>query len=197
MTYLHWAVILGQLGVAQVGKGSQADFLKEYQRQEKEIVSKLQDAKLWSDPKQKDALLEHLAVARLLRSKALVPVLIPHLTYSQFKEGGAYKTVEERYPAMWVLLEIGTPAIPALVEVLKKADPDDDPLKNAVLERKGSGTGAAEHGVALHCIVGIYNQGGYGKDLAKARIELELKAATKDLEKMFLRRALENGIFKQ
>jgi len=195
VSYSYWILVVAQLGHAQVGKDI-GDFVKEHQKREREVMTRLQDPKLWNDPKQKDSLLEHIAAARAIRSRSFIPILVPHLTYSPFREGNAYMTIEERYPAMAVLLEVGTPSVPALIDVLKKADPDDDPIKNIVLERKGNGTGALEHGVALHCLVGIYSQGGAGKELAKLRIEIEINTA-KDLDKMFLRRALGNGIFKQ
>ena len=171
------------------------DLQKEFAQKEKEILIKLQDEKTWMEPKNKDSLLSYLEMAKTIRSKAFVPILIPRLAYSPYsEENGKLVSNEVRYPVMNTLKEIGLPAVSALLEVAKNTDPDDGTPRGVFKDhdRKVDGKGYVRHWLAVYCLVQIYNQGGFGQDLAKQRIELELKRLPEN-QHGFLRQALESS----
>ena len=88
-------------------------------------------------------------------------------------------TAEKLYPVYETLETIGIASIPSLLDRLKQVDPDDIP-----------GRGQIEHNLLVSLLVKIYAQGGFGPEIARQRIELELKKAT-GREKKFLQKALD------
>jgi hypothetical protein len=157
------------------------DFMREWEARERVVRSRLHEETLWSDPARKGDLLQCLQAAGALRAESLAPVLAAHLTYKPRGDAEERRlTIEARFPVFAALTQIGVPAVPAVLDRLKSADREDR-----------LGTGQQAHNLAVLCLIAIYDQGGYGRALARQRIELESQAAT-GREKDFLLRALEH-----
>lgn len=195
---LSLTVVLSTGAIARNGTGAKMDidtFLKQLNDQEHGLLSELENEKLWTDatpqivnnriekdPSAQQKLLGYLRAAKAMRSVSLVPILARHITYSPYRgiPEKAELSVEQKFPAFVALQSIGIPAVSALLERLKAADPEDR-----------LGEGQQTHNLAIFCLVGIYEQGGNGKELTRQRIESELEQ-TKGKARDFLLKALEH-----
>jgi len=155
-------------------KESVESFVKGYESQGDAIAAKLRDDSLWKDQNQKATLLKYVRATGAMRFRKTIPALVPHLIYTPYPDGEANKTAEQLFPVMAALVDIGTDSIQPLLEVLKKADFND-------IDNGGQRTA----NVAVLALRSIYNQGGHGEKMAKARIELEIKkTSSKETERL-------------
>ena len=174
-----------------------------------ELREKLAEKSIWTDPKQRDTLLSYLNLARRIRARwpnerdvshdprapfdgisyrpeSLVKLLLPHLAYSPNppkKDAGKPPDLDKQYPVAGTLVALGTVAVPELLDLLKSANP-------AVR------TGGEKRRLALYCLLGIYGEGGYGPQMVRERIELEIKN-TPVKDRGFLAKALESPLLKK
>lgn len=175
----------------QASEDSKVDgLLKEIEAQKKLVRLFLGNEKMWDDPSKKSDLLKNLELAGILKVDDLAPVLVKHILFSpngmdNFSPGGV-KPIYVKFPVLVVLTRIGLPVVPELVELLKKTDPEDN--------KKG---GSRKRALAIYCLVKIYDRESsiyekkelFGSDLARLRIELEMKKTT-DKENEYLSKAL-------
>ncbi len=166
------------------GKEPTGDLLQKYRDAEKVVVEKLSDEAIWKDNKQKESLLQYLDAAKKVRLEEVADVLVNHMEYTPYALNDAFKIAEDRYPATAAIISIGLPSVPPLLKLLKSSSRDGDYISQL------------RHNLTIHCLIGIYGQGGYGGPLAKARLELELKT-TSGKEKLALQQALEHPRLKE
>jgi len=166
--------------------GDIPDFNQEIIRKEKELTVVFKEEKSWkNDAAGRGRVLPALQAARPIKAKALAPLLASHLDYTPYDDNLRLRERNDRYPVCPVLVDIGIPAVPALLEVLKRSDPAD-------LDRGGLLT----HNLAVSCLREIYEQGGFGPALARQRIELEMAKADPK-EAKYLREALQHSQLKK
>jgi hypothetical protein len=161
-------------------------FLSQLEKRQAAMVAKLGSQELWTDPGREGELLELLQVCQTLKPPGCIPILAKHMTYEirdKVRKLDA-KSVEQQYPAVGVLEKIGLPAVPALLAAIGRG-----PAKDS-----GTAPGPTET-ILVHCLIRIYDRGGYGSEMARKRIETEVaKAMGKD--KARLEQALSNLAFK-
>lgn len=148
-----------------------------------DLASKLKSEKLWTDFELQKTLNTYLTAAKKNPTDKVIAVLIEHIDYDIYSYGGIREkmiALEKQYAVVGLLSEIGLPSVPALVDSLKTTDPEDK--KN---------DGERKQWFAIICIRNIYDQGGFGVQLARQRIELEMKKANPK-EKKYLERALKH-----
>jgi len=177
---------------------------------EKSLFELLKDDALWFNYKNQTRLLEYLQIAENLRRPGLAQVLATNITCPRVLEWRLMDTGRE-YPAYGALRKIGIPAVHGIIMELKGFDPENPPpgltreeieeikdesvrekkLKEyykAISDQEKLGHRAnKEHRqlLLLSCLVEIYGQGGYGKDLARLRLEKEaLKSSGKERERL-------------
>jgi hypothetical protein len=147
----------------------------DYQRAEGDIVKQLNDKALWVDPDRKDMLLGLIRTAGTLRLPAAVPSLAQNISFSL--PAGQNKLhmqpISLQFPASGALVQIGLPAVPALIEVAKA-----DPKSDQDVGRKIT--------IALRTLIDIYAQGFDGrmadkrvmaKSMARYRIQMAMQGA--------------------
>lgn len=164
---------------------------EKYQKNVEKIISVLSTDATWKDVTyQKDKakteiLLKYLELASLLRSQIIspeypypvvsdvTPILVKNIAYSPF-EGQKVRdiTIESQYPAYNTLCQIGIRTVGPLVNLLKTGNLDDK-----------------TQDLIIRCLVNIYEQGGFGKEMTKYRLQLEM-GDSKDKEKELLEKAL-------
>ena len=173
--------------------------IKEIANKETELLAKLKDGNIWTDPAREDQLLAHLKTVKTLKSPAFVPILIDHFDYKVQDNIRKFdlKRIEDGSPAIGALTEIGLPAVPALINLLKR-DALSDPKALTPSQRT----------LVIYCLSTIYDRGGFGThlgqrelagfgtELARKRIELEISKAT-GKEKAALERVLKHSLFKK
>jgi hypothetical protein len=146
---------------------------KEAASQRARLCAKLADEKLWSEPENEKELLACLKAARVFPDPKLVAMLAPRIAYSPYTVMEPLKPIEDLAPVYGVLLNIGLPALPAAVERLKHVDPDSDDAR-----------------LLTRLLVKVYDQAGFGKDIAIQRLELELSRTKAGKERANLQGAL-------
>ena len=140
-------------------------FLKEMEAQEKFLLTKFENEKIWEDETQKKKLLGLLAAARSVRSAKFAPILVKHVEFRRYPVGVECNRLvprEEAYPVYEVLQNLGVNAIPAIFSRLKELDPE-----NRIDEQD------FPFWLLIDSVFEIYERGGFGKDLTRRRIELE------------------------
>jgi len=168
----------------------QDQFFQELAKQQASLLNKLNQAQLWSDASKEDELLNVLQRCKKLKDAAFVPILIEHVTYEIRDKirKTSLRTIEEACPVVDVLQEIGLPAVPRLIELLKREYPK---------EAKSDQT------LIVGCLIGIYERplekgkrpAASGLPMARRRIELEVERS-KGKEKLHLEDALKNYLFR-
>lgn len=183
--FVFLAMPLWMSAYGQDAKTGAPEWKRLLEKQEKEVLEKLQTDTVWTDPAQKPGLISSLNLARELKMKSLVPVLMSHIAYQPFKDDTKrIYPMEESHPAYAALREIGISTVPTLIERLKMADPGNE-----------WGPGDEEHTLLSLCILDIYKQGGCGVEMARKRIELELNGAS-DKERRLLQKTLDYRKYK-
>lgn len=156
-----------------------ADLVNEVKTKEAEIVEALQSRTLWEYETERDTLLGYIETVRQLRLSAAAPILAEHLTYGGLEPFELHPLpIEKKFLVCPVLVAIGSPSVPYLIERLSIVDPDDE-----------LGTGARQHALAIWCLVEIYGPGDNGQKLAKLRIELAAEEAEGPFKERLLRAA--------
>jgi len=153
---------------------------------ERKLLEILHDERNWVDPSKEKGLLLVLEGAKLLRAKSCISVLLKHLTYSPPSLAGSISLVPVNmwYPVYDTLPAIGLPAVQPLLDELRITDPV------VRFGDKNLGENERKHTLIISCLIKIYDQGGHGRELTRARIELEIKKyPAKEVE--FLESALE------
>ena len=150
---------------------------------ERRLLELLQEARNWNDPSKQKGLLLVLEGAKLLQAKSCIPVLLDHIDYSPGYI--SLVTSEMRWPVCYTLSAIGLPAVQPLLDELRIEKPGD---RVAGQELLGS---VIRRTLTVSSLIALYDAGGHGRELAKARIELEA-AKYPGEEGHFLRQALED-----
>jgi hypothetical protein len=162
-------------GFSQTGE----DVAQLYKAREKVLIGEFQKDELWRSQNDKKKLLELLKEARTLRSPRLAPILTKHIEYDS-QEGVELPprmTFQDRFPVCGFLCDLGILGVPSVMERLRTVD------------------GKRESNLLLMVLVETYDQGGFGKQLARKRIELEAERC-KGKERERLNRALKHSMFK-
>jgi hypothetical protein len=152
-----------------------------YRQLEASVCEQLKPDRVWSDPRSRESLMGFAQAAGVLRTPAAVPLLVKHLNYDAYPDGENRNVPPKfKFPAAGALIEIGLPAVPALLELLKSAPPldtnsdTDTESMEVIMARRDLQQRAA---IGLLCMVRIYEQGGHGKMMARHLIEEEIKTA--------------------
>jgi len=155
---------------------------------ESELLSKLKNESLWRDPARSEALASALKQASFHSTPGVIEFLVDRIDYDTYSLPGARTTkfvsVEKRFLVCGALEDLGVKAVPALVAMLKKTDPN---------EREGNG--AQRRTLGIITLKGIYDAGGHGRELALERLRLEL-AKAKGVEKELLQKAMDHALLK-
>jgi hypothetical protein len=142
-------------------------YLKEKDVAIQRIAARLEDYRIW---RVESKLLVALKEARTVLAKQdyqVVDTLIKHIDY---RKGDAY-------PVADALAAYGTSILPYL----------DAILKNEKAEGRRQG--------AIACLCKLYEPGGFGKEMAKAKLELLMTRVTPDVKKL-LEKDLESPLLK-
>ena len=147
------------------------------------MVKALSDPRIWTEPKRRGDLINHVMAARQFRSRALVKLLAPHVDFDPYRRFRGdrlvlpFEEILHDYPVVDALARMGMIAVPDLLEVLKKSDPNDKAIEveEPKPRGKGDGTGALKHKKAMTCLWYIYNRAGFGPEMLQKRIDLEIK----------------------
>lgn len=168
-----------------------------------EVTSKLKDDAIWLDPKKEEVLIEFLDRAAVLRPVELAPVLAQNVNFErEFFFGQVPRDL--KFPAYNALKAIGTQAVIPILRELRSFDAEDYAVKtpedgikkvNEILHLKHRAWKQHKQTMLVHCLIEIYDQGGFGKALARQRIELETEKVT-GKEKERLLKALQHPAFK-
>ncbi len=150
------------------------------------LARQLGDAKIWTDPRRLKELREALQEVPRLRPAGLLPVLARHIHYRppmfSLSEG------DRVYYAFHALKSYGLKAVEPLLNELK-ADPipkgTEGIYREIFLE-----DGERKSRTAVHCLEEIYAEGGFGREMARARIELQLRTEEGEARKR-LERAIQ------
>lgn len=134
------------------------------------VIRRLEEEAVWIDPKKALGRLRDVESARRLKLERAVPSLIKHIDFAPHSENLLpVPTVAVKYPVLSALAGIGPVAVPDLVHLLGSLE---IPEKGADLDHNG-----LKRSLAVHALVLIYEKGGFGKALAKRRLELEAARA--------------------
>ena len=149
------------------------------------LLDALKEDSLWESDDRRDELILRLEQARLMRAPEASSILVTRIAYKPYGEkGDALLPLGLRFPAYAAIVDIGIPAVPALLEKLLVVDPDD---------RINDGQQASN--LVIHCLVAIFEVGGNGAAMTRRRLELE--AAQKvGTEKDRLLRALRHPMLR-
>jgi len=183
VVFLSWLAVSGASGDESTGE----DLVAMHEELVGDLLEKLSDDQIWSDVGCKDALVGLLEAAGALRSDRTVPVLMDHLSYDAYFFTQFFSRnlpFRKRRPAAQALAEIGMPAVPYLLDVLKAPE-----MKTAPPLCRGS-----RRHLAIGCLISIFGGfEGHGIAMARKRIELELLTASAD-EATYLKEALEVAV---
>lgn len=160
-------------------------FLSAYERQIQLCCSKLAPPVGWKEPAR---LLKYIYAVKTLRAAPAASLLAPRIACRPLGEDPKIPralTTRQRFPVFAALEGIGMPAVPAILKELKTVAPKD--------ARTG---GKQARDLLVECLIAIFDQAGYGKELARTRIELEMKKAT-GREKGLLQKALEHPLLQK
>ena len=159
---------------------------------EKQAVKELVKEEIWSTSAQKGVLMEQLTAAALVRSPAIAPMLAKNITYAPSLRVSPIPTLSRMYPAYAALRNIGVPAVRSIIDELKALDAD----KKVTFDLSGRlSDPLLMRNLLVECLIEIYEQGGFGKELASQRIESEIKKAS-GAEKQRLTKLLEHPSLK-
>jgi hypothetical protein len=150
---------------------------------EADLVAKFKQPKLWTDPAQQQTLNGYLDEVRKTPTNTLLNGLLEHIDYDIYSYPGVRQKMiapAKQFPVVGILDAKGASAVPLLIDFLKKTDPDDK-----------KGNGERRQGLAIIALQNIYEEGGFGRELARERLKLEI-AKSKDKEKDFLQKALKH-----
>jgi len=171
--YSIFALFLGSFSVAAQTSPDIPELKDKYSSAKKYLIQELGKAELWADRAQNGVLTKHLVVAEWLRTDSLAPVLAKNIAYrAELPLIGPIRRRDQAFPAYAALRNIGLLAVKSIIVELKALDPN----------RKRSDK-KAEHfsdpllirNLLVYCLVEIYDQGGHGRDLARQRIDLEIR----------------------
>jgi hypothetical protein len=152
LSYWAWVIICWQ------PSGSTGELGKLYEQRERIVLQALKQDQIWRNPMHRADLLAFLDEAKLLRSSSFAAILVKRIDYDAYplQPSPPRLSVEQQYPAFGLLAEIGMPATSAILEEMKGAKIEQRRMNFLVL-----------------AMVRIYERGGFGKELARKRIELE------------------------
>lgn len=156
--------------------------------QESLIKEKISDDTYWKDDARKNELLICLEKVTVLRLSSVAIILTPHIAYNpnpQRNNRTRLLPFEIMYPVYKALSSIGIPAVPSLIEEIKKNN-----------QKNGTEESRQKHVLLVSCIRNIYKQGGFGVVLAQKRLQFELEECKNDIEKANLQFAIDLPIFK-
>lgn len=157
-------------------------------QREADLIAKFKQPKLWTDRALEKTLAGYLDEAKKSYSDGLIDALIERIDHDIYSYPGVRTkviAVEKQFPVVGVLSEIGPPCVPALIDVLKKVDPSD---------KKGDPGGRRM--LCIVCLVKVYERGGFGVELAKERIRLEI-GKSQGKEKLLLENALKHSFLEK
>ncbi|MBY0526605.1 MAG: hypothetical protein K2R98_24630 [Gemmataceae bacterium] len=158
LVFFVFAVSLGQ-----AAKDDPDVLVRELRKREQIVLTRLKEDATWNDAN-KVELVRMLQFVKDSRSGSFAPVLVKHLDYSPYTSLDRTMPARIRYPAYGALEAIGLPAVQVLLDELKTVDPEEP-----------KGRGRRLHNLIVYCLADIYNAGGYGRILAKQRIDLEIE----------------------
>jgi hypothetical protein len=174
------------------------EFSAERFQTEHYLLTTLKSRSLWDDPSQEAKLLQHLKFARAVKAESLNPILVEHINYippSLQNRPLLPQDLSDFFPAKAALMDIGVSAVPHLLDLLKKTNPAEFDVAVDIRDRerflaslKGGGLTSRSR-LAVVCLIGIYDKGGEGRQLAKRRIELEI-AQARGIERQALEKLL-------
>lgn len=189
------ATWIGLLGLASQDEDAR-QVMNRQDRISQALVKKLSDDAVWTratfeEGREKaEALLEDLKLASFLRSKWLLPILAKHFFYSPYlREPLGLVSPLTQFPVAGCLAACGMPAVETFLRVLR----DTEPEPQGVDEREVFDTRRARK-IAIIGLISVYEQGGFPKELARARITLEAEK-TEGPGRQRLLHALKEGLF--
>lgn len=147
---------------------------------EKHLREILESPEMWDDPNNKDTLREALQIAGALKLDSLVPALASHISYHYREQSKRELPVHIAFPVAGALVQMGFPAVPHLMRILREVDV--------------AGVGR-QRALATYALVTIYEKSGFGREMARHRIELEIAEADEKQQER-LRAALESPLLK-
>lgn len=150
----------------------------------KRILLTLQDERIWSDKERTKELLGVLEQVKTLQPRSCIPVLLKHIDHTPYRIV-RLMPLEMWIPAYGALSTFGLSAVQPLLDELRIEKPGD---RVAGQELLGS---VIRRTLTVSSLIALYDAGGHGRELAKARIELEA-AKYPGEEGHFLRQALED-----
>jgi len=183
------------LGLAILGENCRmvADSPTAMTESEKKLILKLQIEALWEDNTKRIELLGVLKDAESFRTREVAKVLVKRIYYESRLRAGDMPA-DKRWPVYGTLKAIGMAAVHPLVEDLKTISIRGKTIVEVVIEQQTNNT--MRRGNIVQCLVDIYDQGGYGKEFARLRIEKEL-AKCSATERQNLQDALKDAAFKE
>jgi hypothetical protein len=145
--------------------------VEEADRLEAEILETLQQDSTWEPSAFQGKLEPCLTVIKRYRLKGVIPALVDHMEFSARRDIEEERKVpiEVRYPVVAALIAIGLPAVPELLDFLSEVDE------------------GRRRTVALYCMLRIYDQAGYGRELCRRTIELRVAEASGEKKERLLK----------
>ncbi|MBI5360948.1 MAG: hypothetical protein HZA48_10250 [Planctomycetes bacterium] len=128
------------------------------------------------DEKKANKLIANLDIIANLKIEGIENTLVEKINYSPFHETEhGFMQREQEFPVYATLCKMNLGAIDPLVKFIKLNSYKDKQVPVVL---------------SVRCVVKIYDKGGFGKEMAKKRLELELEKATEP-EKVNIKKALE------
>jgi hypothetical protein len=159
--------VLGQSPPAPAADPA-AEIQAAYKEMEAKLVAELSAPEAWADEKQMEKTLKLIETAGVIRSEKAIPVLVEHLAWGPQRTVGF--SPGELSTVQAAIVKIGSPALPALVEVLSGPTPDKS-TKNQAENRIH---------LAADCMIWIFGPDDHGVEMTFHRIRLELAASKGD-----------------
>lgn len=174
---MYASMLIALTAGAQPQSGEEWDRAKaDAAKQRDALVKRLSDEHLWLQPKREEELMACLKAARAFPDPRMTPILLKHLASGPSAPGAGVDpfrmTLEDRVPVLGALASIGPSAIPEVVETLRKTE------------------SAKEVDLLALLVWAIYDGGGFGKELAVERLELELRNTKLPKERENLQKAI-------
>lgn len=160
------------------------------------VVAKLKsDEAIWVSPNRSKEAIELLNLVSVLRSPKTVKPLLFYIHYHGGRGGGFAQLLqtEATFPVVGCLVEIGTPAVEPLIELIKSSpkirEDEDRRAADGSMHMPRNRKQAVF--LAVHALSKIYDHpAGRGKDICQFVLQAELKATTVESEREGLRAAL-------
>ena len=161
---------------------------EQYKKDIEAIISKLSNPDTWKDTSytkdktKTEILLKYLELAYTIRCEGIEQILANYITYSPYEEEEARRTIEQNYPVYDTLSKIGVRSVMPLINLLKSINPAES--KDRTID------------LIIRCLAIIYEQGGFGKEMTRYRLQLEIDNS-KGKEKEYLEKTLNHPLLKE